>query len=138
MHRSSSSMKLLTRREQLSLLAAAFLRGATPDPIFEAIPAAKTGITWKHDNARSAEHWLPESMCSGCAFLDYDNDGWMDVFLVNTGPSGFFLPKEPLPRPALYRNNRDGTFTDVTAQAGLDSSRFGEGVAIGDYDGDGY
>jgi hypothetical protein len=130
-----------SRRELLRMAAALAVKGHAADesrPLFEIVSPRQSRITWTHNNARSVEHWLPESMCSGCAFLDYDNDGWMDVFLVNTGPSDFFLPKEPLPRPALYRNNRDGTFTDVTAQAGLDSSRFGEGVAIGDYDGDGY
>ncbi len=105
--------------------------------IFAEVPAQKSGIRWVHDNAKSVEHWLPESMCSGCAFLDYDNDGWMDIFLVNTGPAPFYLPEKP-PRNALYRNNRDGTFTDVTVRAGLNSPRWGEGVAVGDYDGDGY
>jgi hypothetical protein len=76
-------------------------------------------------------------MCSGCAFLDYDNDGWMDIFLVNTGRADFHNPPMP-PRHALYRNNRNGTFTDVTAKAGLDNGRWGEGVAVGDFDGDGY
>src|SRR3954454_5514295 len=130
-----------SRRELLGMIASFTGQGhaATESgPLFEMVPPRKSGITWTHNNARSAEHWLPESMCSGCAFLDYDNDGWMDIFLANTGPSEFFHPKEPLPRPALYRNNRDGTFSDVTAQAGLDTSRFGEGVAVGDYDGDGY
>ncbi|HVX65948.1 MAG TPA: CRTAC1 family protein [Bryobacteraceae bacterium] len=108
-----------------------------PEPVFTEVPAAKSGITWVHENGRSPEHWLPESMCSGCAFFDYDNDGWLDIFLVNTGASPFFHPARP-PRNALYRNNRDGTFTDVTARAGLDSGRWGEGVAVGDFDADGY
>jgi enediyne biosynthesis protein E4 len=112
---------------------------ADEGPIFSTVPAEKSGITWVHDNASSEAHYLPESMCSGCAFLDYDNDGWMDIFLVNTGPCEFFHP-EPAKRPrnALYRNNRDGTFTDVTAKAGLDGVAFGVGVAVGDYDGDGF
>ncbi len=122
--------------------AAAFvpkMRSASADskPLFREITSDRSGITWKHDNAKSPEHWLPESMCSGCAFLDYDNDGWMDIFLVNTGPAPFFHPAKA-PRNALYKNNRDGTFTDVTAKAGLDSGRWGEGVAVGDYNGDGY
>jgi len=112
-------------------------RGSPSKTIFERIPAQQSGIEWVHDNARSPEHWLPESMCSGCAFLDYDNDGWMDIFLVNTGPCAFFHPDHP-PRNALYRNNRNGTFTDVTAKAGLDSHRWGEGVAVGDFNGDGF
>lgn len=76
-------------------------------------------------------------MCSGCAFLDYGNDSWMDIFLVNTGRSDFHHPVQP-PRHALYRNNRNGTFTDVTARAGLDNGKWGEGVAVGDFNGDGY
>lgn len=106
-------------------------------PIFRIVPAAQSGITWVHSNGKSEEHWLPEAMCSGCAFLDYDNDGSMDIFLVNTGPSSFYHPKNP-PRNALYRNNRDGTFTDVTSKAGLDAARWGEGVAVGDFNRDGY
>jgi hypothetical protein len=86
----------------------------------------------------SPERYLPETLGPGCAFLDYDNDGWMDVFLVNSGPSDFYTPSRPL-RNALYRNNRDGTFTDVTEKAGVAGGRaFGMGVAVGDYDNDGF
>jgi hypothetical protein len=77
-------------------------------------------------------------MGPGCAFLDYDGDGWMDVFLVNSGPSDFYKPARP-PKNALYRNNRDGTFTDVTDKAGVGGgTAFGMGVAVGDYDNDGF
>src|SRR3954454_20714723 len=130
-----------TRRQLLRaavLYPLPLLRGAeSGTPLFVEAPASRTGVTWVHNNGKSPEHWLPESMCSGCAFLDYDNDGWMDIFLVNTGASPFFHPSAP-PRNALYRNNRDGTFTDVTAKAGLVANRWGEGVAVGDYNGDGY
>jgi hypothetical protein len=74
---------------------------------------------------------------AGVAIFDYNNDGWMDILLVNSGPSSFYQPKVHL-HPALYRNNHDGTFTDVTQQAGITAEFFGMGVAIGDYDGDGY
>ena len=77
-----------------------------------------SGIPWVHDNAMSPEHYLPETMGPGCAFLDYDNDGWMDIYLVNSGPCDFYKPAKPL-RNALYKNNRDGTFTDVTEKAGV-------------------
>src|SRR3954470_8589337 len=129
-----------SRRELLWMAAALAGKGRAAVeavPLFEIVPPRQSGITWTHNNARSAEHWLPESMCSGCAFLDYDNDGWMDIFLVNTGPTSFFKPAKAV-RNALYHNNRDGTFTDVTLNAGLDSQRWGEGVAVGDFDGDGY
>lgn len=80
---------------------------------------------------------LPETVGPGCAFLDYDNDGWMDIYLVNSGPCDFYQPPHPL-RNALYRNNRDGTFTDVTEKAGVPGSAYGMGIAVGDYDGDGF
>jgi hypothetical protein len=105
--------------------------------MFEEVAPAQSGITWTHTNAMSAERYLPETLGPGCAFLDYDSDGWMDILLVNSGPSDFYTPPRPL-RNALYRNNRDGTFTDVTEKAGVGGSAFGMGVAIGDYDNDGF
>jgi hypothetical protein len=124
-------------------LNAAAPRGATPvvrpgGPIFEEITPQASGITWVHENAMSAERYLPETLGPGCAFFDYDNDGWMDLYLVNSGPSDFYKPSKPL-RNALYKNNRDGTFTDVTEKAGVGAgTTFGMGVAVGDYDNDGY
>jgi len=106
-------------------------------PLFEEIDPAKSGIAFVHENAMSPSRYLPETMGPGVAFFDYDNDGWMDVYIVNSGPSDFFTPKAPL-RNALYRNNRDGTFTDVTEKAGVAGGTFGMGVAVGDYDNDGY
>jgi enediyne biosynthesis protein E4 len=103
---------------------------------FEEVPAATSKITWIHNNAHSPDRQLPETVGAGCAFFDYDNDGWMDIYLVNSGPSDFFTPPAPL-KNALYRNNRDGTFTDVTDKAGVAGGKFGMGAAAGDYDGDG-
>ena len=80
--------------------------------------------------------YLPETVGAGCAFLDFDNDGWMDIYLVNSGPCDFYQPPRPL-RNALYKNNRDGTFTDVTTKAGVAGNAYGMGIAVGDYDGDG-
>jgi len=85
----------------------------------------------------SPERYLPETLGPGCAFLDYDNDGWLDIYLVNSGPSDFYQPSQPI-RNALYHNNRDGTFTDVTEAAGVAGGTFGMGVAVGDYNNDGY
>jgi hypothetical protein len=96
----------------------------------------EAGITWVHNNAMSPEHYLPETVGAGCVFLDYDNDGWLDIYLVNSGPSDFFTPKTPL-KNALYHNNHDGTFTDVTDKAGVAGGTFGMGAAAGDYDADG-
>jgi hypothetical protein len=124
----------------LSALAAGApfrLRAAGP-PIFEEIPPSASGITWTHENAMSPERYLPETMGPGVAFFDYDNDGWMDLFMVNSGPCDFYKPQAPL-RNALYKNNRDGTFTDVTEAAGVAGGReFGMGCAVGDFDNDGY
>jgi len=110
---------------------------ATVKPLFEEVPASASGITWRHANGRSAEYYLPETTGAGCAFVDYDNDGWMDIYLVNSGKCDFYSPNPPL-RNALYRNNRDGTFTDVTEKAGVAGGGYGMGVAVGDYDGDGW
>src|SRR6202008_452769 len=63
---------------------------------FEEVPAKVSGITWVHDNAHSAERFLPETVGAGCAFFDYDNDGWMDIYLVNSGASDFFTPRTPI------------------------------------------
>jgi len=105
--------------------------------LFEKISPAKSGITWRHVNGRSKDYFLPETTGAGCAFFDYDNDGWMDIYLVNSGKCDFYDPKPPL-RNALYHNNRDGTFTEVTEKAGVAGGGYGMGVAVGDYDGDGY
>jgi hypothetical protein len=109
---------------------------AAPYP-FEEIPAEKSGIRWVHSSGKSPEKYLPETTGAGCAFFDYDNDGWMDIYLVNGGKCDFFAPDPPL-RNALYKNNRDGTFTDVTEKTGVAAGGFGQGVAVGDYDGDGF
>lgn len=101
------------------------------------IPPSSSGIDWVHENAMSPSRYLPEALGPGCAFLDFDNDGWMDIFLVNSGPSDFWKPPKPV-RNALYRNNRDGTFSDVTEKAGVSGAYFGMGVAVGDYDSDGW
>jgi hypothetical protein len=141
-----SSAVRLTRRDLLTGLAASALVGACPRMAgalppaefpFEQVPASGSGISWRHVNGKSPEKYLPETTGAGCAFLDYDNDGWMDIYLVNSGNCDFYTPDPPL-RNALYRNNRDGTFTDVTQKAGVAGGGFGQGVAVGDYDRDGF
>ncbi len=130
----------LSRRSFLFAGAGLSLQRAgaeTDGPLFEVVPSEASGIAWVHDNAMSPLRFLPETLGPGCAFLDYDGDGWMDIFLVNSGPSDFYTPKNPI-RSALYRNNRNGTFTDVTEKAGVAANTFGMGVAAGDYDNDGY
>jgi len=141
-------------RSLLSFSRRSFLRGiagslassglsrfvrALPDQVypFNEISPAVSGITWVHTAGKSPERYLPETTGAGCAFFDYDNDGWMDVYLVNSGKCDFLNPNPPL-RNALYHNNRDGTFTDVTEKARVGAGGFGQGVAVGDYDGDGF
>ncbi|HOL72133.1 MAG TPA: CRTAC1 family protein [Bryobacteraceae bacterium] len=97
---------------------------------------ARAGLVFQHNNGAFGGKYLPETMGSGCAFLDYDNDGWPDILLVN----GMDWPGRRKQRSTmrLYRNNGDGTFTDVTRRAGLDIEMYGMGVAVGDYDNDGF
>jgi len=123
----------------LPFLRSPWLAGsASPSPsVFEEIPPSSSGIQWAHTAGKSPLKYLPETSGAGCAFLDYDNDGWMDIYLVNSGKCDFYTPSQPL-RNALYRNNRDGTFTDVTDKAGVIGGGYGMGVAVGDYDGDGF
>jgi hypothetical protein len=104
---------------------------------FSEVSNLVSGISFVHSSGASAQKYLPESTGAGCAFLDYDRDGWMDIYLVNSGPCDFWTPPKPI-RNALYKNNRDGTFTDVTEKAGVAGGGYGMGVAAGDYNGDGF
>ena len=106
-------------------------------PLFVEVLSSLSSIHWRHVNGRSPDYYLPETTGAGCAFLDYDNDGWMDIYLVNSGKCDFFAPDPPL-RNALYHNNRDGTFSDVTERAGVGGGGYGMGVAVGDFDADGW
>jgi hypothetical protein len=105
------------------------------------------GLTFTHQNSPTGQKYLPETMGGGVALLDYDNDGRLDVFLVNSGrladngkPPTEFTRHDPLYWNRLYHQNRDGSFTDVTESAGLSraGNNYGMGVAVGDYDNDGY
>jgi hypothetical protein len=95
------------------------------------------GIRFKHTSGTSGRLYFPETVGSGCAFLDYNNDGRLDLFLVNSSRLPGYPERGPL-YSALYRNNGDGTFTDVTRAAGLAVDCYAMGVAIADYDGDGF
>ena len=94
------------------------------------------GIQFQHNSGAYGGKLLPETLGSGCAFLDYDRDGWQDILLIN----GMDWPGHKRQRSTLrlYHNNRNGTFTDVTKSAGLDFEMYGMGVAVGDYDNDGF
>ena len=105
-------------------------------PHFEDV-AERAGITFRHFDPATPQHLIPETMGSGVAWIDYDADGWPDLFCVQAGP----LPPATIANPPthrVYRNNRDGTFTDVTETVGLNVSRFGTGAAVGDIDNDGF
>ena len=97
---------------------------------------AASGLQFRHNSGGYGGKLLPETMGSGCAFIDYDADGWPDVLLVN----GMDWPGHKRQRSTLklYKNNRNGTFTDVTRAAGLDVEMYGMGVAVGDYNNDGF
>jgi len=97
---------------------------------------AQAGIRFKHNSGAFGKKYLPETVGSGCAFLDYDNDGWQDILLVNS--MNWPEHKAAKSYPALYHNNHDGTFTDVTKEAGLAVEMYGIGCAVADYDNDGY
>jgi len=113
-------------------------RAVTPaeDPGFRLLDVtAAAGIDFHHNTGAFGAKYLPETMGSGCAFFDYDGDGWMDILLLN----GMDWPGHRRGRSTLklYRNNRNGTFTDVTQQSGLAVEMYGMGVAIADYNNDG-
>ncbi len=124
---------------------------ASPSPTASALPALPAqfvpvefaditqaaGIKFRHNNGAYGKKYLPETTGSGCAFLDYDNDGWQDILLINSMDFED-APKKRRSVMALYHNNQNGTFTDVTAQAGLAKPVYGMGAAIGDYDNDGW
>jgi hypothetical protein len=96
----------------------------------------RVGLTFRHNTGAFGGKFLPETLGAGCAFLDYDADGWQDILLVN----GMDWPGHKRARSTLrlYRNNRNGTFTDVTRSAGLDVELYGMGVAVGDWNNDGF
>ncbi|MFN2512390.1 MAG: CRTAC1 family protein [Pyrinomonadaceae bacterium] len=95
----------------------------------------QAGIRFKHHSGAFGKKYLPETIGAGCAFLDFDNDGWQDILLVNS--MDWPENKKRKSFLALYRNNKDGTFTDVTHQSGLGVEMYGIGVAVADYDNDG-
>ncbi len=101
--------------------------------------AQTAGLTsWTHVMGAQKKSTIPETVGSGVALLDYDNDGWLDIYLVNGSTYDAESGKTRPPRAALFHNNHDGTFTDVTAKAGVGNDRWGFGAVVGDYDNDGW
>src|ERR1019366_1673619 len=120
---------------------APFAASAAPDPGFRLVDVtAQSGIRFLHNNGAYGGKLLPETLGSGCAFLDYDRDGWQDILLVNGAdwPGHKRGLKSEHSTLRLYLNIRNGTFSDVPLSAGLDVEMYGMGVAVGDYDNDGY
>jgi hypothetical protein len=122
---------------QLPGVRARGVEAAAASPGFRLVDVtSSSGLQFQHNSGAFGGKFLPETMGSGCAFLDYDRDGWQDIVLVN----GMDWPGHKQRRSALrlYHNNRNGSFTDVTSYAGLDVEMYGMGVAVGDYDNDGF
>src|SRR5271165_3479895 len=120
-----------------TILAAVLLIAAAtsnPSSVTFTDVTSQAGIHFTHNSGRSGKKHLPETIGSGCAIIDADGDGWPDILLIN---SKDWTPRGRKSLPALYRNNHNGTFTDITANSGLDVEMYGIGVAIGDYDNDG-
>jgi len=114
-------------------------KSGTPPALSEAVfrdIASQAGIRFRHINGATPEKYMPETMGSGCLFFDYDDDGWIDIFLVNGG-SLVDSKLAAVSHSALYRNNGDGTFSEVTQQAGLKNQGYGMGACAADYDNDG-
>ncbi len=107
---------------------------APDEPVRFTDVTAAAGIRFVHNAGRTGKKWLPETMGAGVAFFDADGDGWLDILFVNGKD---WTPRGHRTTAALYRNNHDGTFTDVTRGSGLDVELYGLGVTIGDYDNDG-
>jgi hypothetical protein len=117
-----------------ALAAAAEGTGGCPATFTDV--AAQAGLRFVHDRGSTGEHRLPEMVGAGLAWLDYDNDGWMDLYVVQSGP---FPPQgSAKARDQLFRNNGNGTFTDVTEKSGLNDTAYGMGAIAADYDNDGF
>ena len=141
---------MVTLRFPSAILAAALfaVQAASNNRTFTDVTTA-AGLRFKHNSGALGKKYLPETMGSGCAFLDVDNDGWQDVLFVQStnwptpgargsGARGAGVGAGASPSyPALYRNNGNGTFTDITRAAGLAVEMYGLGVAAADYDNDG-
>jgi hypothetical protein len=138
----------LNRRDFLRLCGAGVAASADVDALFAQAPpqaspgfrladvTAAAGLQFRHNSGGYGGKLLPETLGAGCAFIDYDADGWPDILLVN----GMDWPGHKRRRSTLglYRNNRNGTFSDVTRSAGLDVEMYGMGVAVGDFNNDGF
>jgi len=106
--------------------------------VFQDISKRSGLASWKHVMGTPEKKFILDADGSGVALIDYDNDGWLDIYLVNGSTFDALDGKEPAPKAALFHNNHDGTFTNVAERAGVTNDRWGFGVAVGDYDNDGW
>lgn len=129
---------MITRRNLLWGASSALLPAAERELGFRLVDVTRqAGMRFQHNSGAYGAKFLPETLGPGCAFIDYDGDGWLDILIAN----GMDWPGHPTSQhgstPKLYRNNRNGTFTDVTVSAGLAVEIYAMGVAVADYDNDG-
>ena len=129
----SSAVRQPTRPQAAASAPAVSVRPSGPIQFTDI--TAEAGIHFARNSGAFGKKYLPETMGSGVCFIDSNNDGWQDIFFVNSMDWPGHTQRKSY--PALYRNNRDGTFTDVTKEAGLDVEMYGMGCAVGDYDNDG-
>jgi len=127
---------VLPDEHRLPITAGGFVKTG---PIVFEDASEKAGLThWTHKMGTPAKDYIVETKGSGVGLIDYDNDGWLDIYIVNGSTVDALTGKAVPPHAALFHNNHDGTFTDVAAKAGVTNDRWGTGVAIGDYDNDGW
>jgi enediyne biosynthesis protein E4 len=110
---------------------------AAPGVVFTDVTREAGLAGFKHISGVPQKDYIVEATGAGCAFLDFDGDGWLDVYLLNSSTFEALKGKAKHPRAALYRNNQNGTFTDVTERAGVANEAWGQGVCAGDFDNDG-
>src|ERR1039458_6231309 len=106
--------------------------------VFQDIAKAAGLTTWHHTSGTADKPYIVEAKGPGLCLIDYDNDGWLDIYFVNGSTLDAMNGKAEAPRAALFHNNHDGTFTDVTEKAGVANERWGYGCAVADYDNDGW
>ena len=122
--------------EQRPITAGGFVKDG---PVIFKDIAQQAGLTtWRHKMGTPEKTYILETIGSGVGLIDYDNDGWLDIYMVNGSTYEALAGKADPPHAALFHNNHDGTFTDVSSKAGVTNDRWGFGVAIGDYDNDGW
>src|ERR1700721_2395376 len=122
--------------EKRPITAGGFVKSG---PVVYQDVSKKSGLTvWRHRMGNPEKNYILEAIGSGVALLDYDHDGWLDIYIVNGSTRDALDGKVEPPHAALFHNNHDGTFTEVAAKGGVTNDRWGFGVAVGDYDNDGW